>query len=64
MQNSVPKALTVHLTDAAQCPACLSFNFLRHLPASRWRAEDGHTIIECATCRKQYAAQFEPRQAA
>ena len=61
MPNAFPNALTVRSIDAAQCPACLSFNFLRHLPQSRWRCEDGNTIIECATCKKEYAAQFEPK---
>jgi len=63
MKDSIPKALSVHGKDAAQCPACLSFNFLRHLPQARWRrAQEGEHVIECVTCRKQYAAIFHEPQ--
>lgn len=60
MENALPKALTVRGEDAAQCPACLSFNFLRHLPQTRRRKgeAEGEHVIECVTCSKQYAAQF------
>lgn len=64
MQNAIPRALTTPRADAAQCPACLSVNFQRHLPASSWRAERGETLIRCATCKQTYVAQFETEQRA
>jgi len=64
MEPMLPKALTVPRDGAAQCPACLSINFERHLPQTRWRALNGAAVIECATCKQQYSATFESRRKA
>ncbi len=64
MENKFPRALSISRAEAAQCPACLSFNFLRHLPPSHWRAEESQTILSCATCNQQYLAEFDRQQRA
>ena len=64
MEPTLPKALTVPREGTAQCPSCLSINFQRHLPQTRWRAQGGAAIIECATCKQQYSAPIESQRKA